>query len=184
MTPAGMFAAFEAATVAAQSTTARGDALADYIAQIFEQLDGVTLYQKGVWSDDHSQELDVMLWNEKVPSDAGIDFLSHILLVEAKNWERRVGSAEVAWFKEKVRVGGDESDGYMLGILVAPKGITGQDGPSDDHKFAVQIILNARAERIRLLVLTPEEIAVDAAGLRLLIRDRMMALVAGRAGIG
>ena len=48
-----------------------------------------------------SQELDLVFWNDQQCEyfkQAGAE-----ILVECKNWEVPVGSAEVAWFLEKMR---------------------------------------------------------------------------------
>jgi hypothetical protein len=181
VTPAQMLEAFNHSTANAPSSTARGDALANYVSDIFSQVTGITVYDSKVFSDDRSQELDVILWNEQDGSDSGIDFLPNIILVEAKNWDHPVGAAEVAWFKEKIRQGGDYSGTGAVGILIAPHGVTGQ---KHDRDFAAAVILRARSENVRILVAAPDELSLDAKQLRALIKNRLCALAAGHAGLG
>lgn len=177
---AELLANYQAATVAAATTVAKGDALANYIGGVFEQLDGVSCAEKKVVSDDQSQELDVILWNERNPGPLGLDFLPSIVPVEAKNWSRPVGAAEIAWFKDKVVQGGVFQGGWAAGLLVAPEGITGSH---DDARFAAAVILRARQEKVAMIVATPDELAHDAAELREYLKARLIGLVAGRAGL-
>lgn len=179
-TPTQRYAQYVADTATAQDTTARGLVLNEYLQDVFARIDGVKVDSVECWSDDESQEVDILLWNEKVSGSEGLSFLPSIVFVEAKNWERSVGSPEVAWFKEKVRTGGDYSEGGAVGILVAPNGVT---GTTKDRTFATSIILKARSDNVRLLVVTPEELAVEAAGLRELVRSRLCGLAADRAGL-
>jgi hypothetical protein len=91
-----------------------------------------------------NEEIDVALFNE------GIVSLPNIILVEAKNWSTRVGSAEVAWFLNKL-----QNRGLDFGILVTTLGITGDaaDLTAAHHTVAV-----ALAQKRRLIVITTDEI--------------------------
>lgn len=179
MTAAQAYATYQAASAAAATTTESGDALATYIGAVFGAVDGVHVHGAKLWNDAHSSEIDIMLWNERIPGPTGLNFLPSIVVVEAKNWTHPVGSCEVAWFKEKVRMNGDSSSGPPVGILVSPEGVTGQ---MDDSKFASAIILSSRKEA-RLIVVSPPEIAREPPELRELIRTRLCDLAAGRAGL-
>lgn len=179
MTAAQAYATYKAATAAAATTTDKGDVLAAYIQNIFSAVDGVQVHDVKMWNDARSSEIDVMLWNERTAGPNGLDFLPSIVLVEAKNWTHAVGSSEVAWFKEKVLSGGDYSLGPAAGILVSPEGVTGQH---DDSRFAAAIILDSRRE-VRLLVVSPGDIALEPPALRELLRTRLCDLAAGRAGL-
>lgn len=176
---AARHAAFLAATDAAQSTVEKGDALTEYIVDIVEQLEGVTCEQAKVFSDDHSQELDAVFWNERHAGAQGLDFFASIFFVEAKNWTKPVGAAEVAWFKEKILQGGHFQEGRAIGLLVAPHGVTGF---KREASFAAAIILRAKQEGVHILVVTPQQIAVGASELRDLLKSRLIELAAGRVG--
>lgn len=176
---ADRFAAFSAETDAAQSTVEKGEALTDYIVAVIEQLDGVTCDERNIFSDDHSQELDAIFWNEQTPGPTGLNFFAMIFFVEAKNWTRPVGAAEVAWFKEKVLQGGHFHQGRAIGLLVAPHGVTGLER---EARFATAIVLRARQEGVHIVVVTPEQIAIGPADLRELLKRRLVDLAAGRVG--
>lgn len=176
---AAQYDAYSAATAAAQSTVEKGEALTDYIVAVIEQLDGVTCDGRNAFSDDHSQELDAIFWNERSPGPTGLDFFASIFFVEAKNWIKPVGAAEVAWFKEKIVQGGHFQERRAIGLLVAPHGVTGLE---HDKQFAAAIVLRARQEGVHIVVVTPEQLAIEAADLRELLRRRLVDLAAGRVG--
>jgi hypothetical protein len=180
VTPKELLAQLDAETAAATKPTQRGDALARFIEQIMCQLDGVSLHETKVFSDDRSQELDVILWNERLPGLTGLSFFPFIVFVEAKNWDERVGSSEVAWFKEKVRLSGDYAGTGAIGILVASNGVTGD---RDDRDFAVAVIRAARAERVFIIVARPADLAVEPPDLREFLRRRVCDLAGGRVGL-
>lgn len=176
-TPAERYAAYEKRTAGATTTTERGNALADYAAEMLSTLNGVKLDRKKVISSDRSQEIDVVMWNERLAGESGLFFLSHTIFVEAKNWDYPVGAAEVAWFKEKVRINGDYSGGGATGILLALNGVTGEQY---DRDFAVAIIQNARVEKVRILVVRPSHLAVEPTDLREFFRQRVTDLASGK----
>ncbi len=93
-TPAERYAAYKKRTAGAAATTERGDALADYAAEMLSTLKGVKLDRKKVISSDRSQEIDVVMWNERFSGKNALRFLSHTIFVEAKNWDYPVGAAE------------------------------------------------------------------------------------------
>lgn len=178
--PAALHADFLARSAAATTTRQKGDALEEYVCAVFGRLAGVIVHERHLRDDQHVQEIDVMLWNERDSGPSGLSFLPHIIVVEAKNWARPVGAAEVAWFKEKVRTSGDFAGDGAVGILVAAAGVTRDRA---DRQFAAGIIRDARHEGIKLLVARPEHLVCDAAGLRELLRRRLCDLAAGRVGL-
>jgi hypothetical protein len=129
------------------TSTNKGKALEDFCAEFFGAIPGVTVAEKRVIDDAHSQEVDLILDNEQHAD--GLRNLSQILFVEAKNWSQRVGSAEVAWFDWKIRL-----SGYAQGFLVVANGVTGRQ---EDRTSAWQILWQANIEGRRLIVLTPDE---------------------------
>jgi hypothetical protein len=178
--PEALHADFLARSAAATTTRQKGDALEEYVCAVFRRLAGVIVHERHLRDDQHVQEIDVMLWNEQDSGPNGLSFLPHIIVVEAKNWTRPVGAAEVAWFKEKVRTSGDFAGDGAVGILVAAAGVTRDRA---DRQFAAGIIRDARPEGIKLLVVRPEHLVCDAAGLRDLLRRRLCDLAAGRVGL-
>jgi hypothetical protein len=71
-------------------------------------------------------EVDLAVWNDDSPWSS----FGPVFVVECKNWDRKVGSAEVAWFDWKMRLGG-----VTTGILLSAEGVTGE----------VRYLENARA---------------------------------------
>jgi hypothetical protein len=146
----------------------RGKALEDFCAEFFGAIPGVSVASRRVIDDAHSQEVDLVLENAQHPE--GFPNLSQILFVEAKNWNSRVGSAEVAWFDWKIRL-----SGYNQGFLVVANGVTGSE---EDKSSAWRILWQANIEGRRLIVLTPDEMIAcsDAAELRDLISSKLRKL--------
>jgi hypothetical protein len=181
VTKSAHFDKFLKENAAAKTPIEKGKALEEFVVATFTQLRGVTVHDRNVRDDNEVQEIDVLLWNEQEIGRSGLSFLPNTIFVEAKNWMRMVGAAEVAWFKEKVRSGGDYGTGGATGILVAANGVTG-DG--SDRKFAADIILRARAEQVRLLVVRPEELDLGPADVRELLKRRVSDLAGGRLKFG
>lgn len=125
----------------------RGKALEDFCAEFFNSIPGVDVVERRVLDDAHSQEVDLVLDNYQHPD--GLRDLDQILFVEAKNWDRRVGSAEVAWFDWKIRLSGRKE-----GFLVVASGVTGR---AEDESSAWKILSQANMEGRHLIVLTPDE---------------------------
>ncbi|MCY4642350.1 MAG: hypothetical protein OXC41_06605 [Gammaproteobacteria bacterium] len=132
----------------ALNTTEQGRALEEFICSLFALVPGITITHRNALNVFDTEEIDVALWNDC--DDAGLSFLPNIILVECKNWSVRIGSEEVNWFDTKLR-----HRGLDFGILISPKGITGNQ---DNLSAAHSIISKALAERRRLVVLTTREI--------------------------
>lgn len=130
------------------TTTEQGRSLEDLVCYVFGKVPGITITHRNQLNTFHSEEIDVALFNEKRPRI--LDFLPNVILVEAKNWSRPVGSSEVSWFYTKLR-----NRGLDFGILVALRGITGD---SQEHTSAHQIIAQALMDRRKMLVLTADDL--------------------------
>jgi hypothetical protein len=133
----------------ARTTQQRGRLYESFIQTLFESITGITFTTKNVYNPRRSQEIDLCFWNDLHPD--GLWFLPTPLLVECKNWSRPVGSAEVAWFDDKIR-----RRGLDLGILFAANGVTGD---AADLSEAHDIVARALADRRRLIVITADELA-------------------------
>lgn len=155
------------------SNTARGRALEELIVYLLNKIPGVSILETNALSAFESEEIDVGVKNLR--SSQGLSFLPTFFLVECKNWSRKVGSAEVAWFDWKLR-----SRGQGFGILVATKGITGR---TYEKTSAKEIVAMALAENRQLVVLTREDIEdlVESADLVRIIEDRIGELILHRA---
>lgn len=126
----------------------RGKALEELVEYIFAKVAGVELSDKNALDYNHSEELDLAFWNHQQQN--GWSFLSNIILVECKNWSNPVGSIEVAWFLNKLA-----RRSLDFGIFVSLKGITGDP---EDLSSANSIVADALANRVKLIVITEEDI--------------------------
>jgi hypothetical protein len=157
-----------AACGAATNHHERGTALENFASYVFEQLPGIEVRRRQVFSHADSQEVDIVLWNYKHAN--GLPFMDDILFVECKNWQSRVGSAEVAWLSWKLEQGGRRD-----GFLIVANGITGDP---DKRTDAWDVLYLANTHNRRLILLTLEELAnlQHINELVEIIRDRIAAL--------
>jgi hypothetical protein len=132
----------------APTNAAKGRALEDLIAYLFECIPGVTVTARNQMNAFHAEEIDVAFWNDG--DTDGLRLFDHIILVECKNWSTPVGYPELAIFNSKL-----SSRGRPMGILVASCGIT---GIATDLTAAHNVIANALADGRELIVLTRAEI--------------------------
>ena len=121
------------------------------ICQLFETVDGVGLTERNTLNTRRSQEIDIAFWNDQQRPN-GLWFLPDRILVECKNWTKRVGSAEVSWFDAKLRRRGPAG---RFGILFAASGVTGD---SNDHSAAKDIIDQALADGREIIVITNDDL--------------------------
>jgi hypothetical protein len=162
-------------SAAAATTTEQGRALEQFICRLFDQIPGIAITHRNEMNVFRTEEIDVALWNDGFPD--GLSFLPDIILVECKNWSKRVGSEEVSWFREKLR-----DRGLDFGILITTQGITGNPEELTGAQF---VIAKALAAKCRLLVLKTEELLYlhDTDALILLIKRKLCDL-AVRGAIG
>jgi hypothetical protein len=155
-----------------QATTlaAKGKTFEDLICYLFEKVAGIAITQRNVLNRMESEEIDVALWNDGHPR--GLKSQTNMLLVECKNWSAAVGSAEVITFISKL-----ERRGVEYGYLFAANGITGS---AEDGKAAHFAISSALAKKIRIVVITREEVELlkSSDDLVLLIKQKLCHLVA------
>lgn len=133
----------------ARTAAQRGTLYEEYVQALFEAITGITNTTRNIYNTRRSQEIDLCFWNDLHPD--GLWFLPTVILVECKNWSRPVGSAEVAWFDNKVH-----RRGLDFGILFAARGITGDAAELGE---AHDIIAQALVQKRRLIVITDEELA-------------------------
>src|SRR5262245_3308883 len=103
---------------AARTAHARGQHLESLIIYLFTRIPGVRFLMKDVRVANGSEEIDVVLWNDRMPK--GLSFLPNVLLFECKNWSTPVDSVSINHFITKVRT---RHVGY--GFLIAANGVTG-----------------------------------------------------------
>jgi hypothetical protein len=149
----------------AANTTEQGRALEDLICYVFEQVPGIVITRRNQKNVFDTEEVDVAFWNDGVVG--GFPFLPELILIEAKNWSKRVGSEEVAWFDTKIR-----NRGLSFGILVTTIGITGN---ADDLNAAHHTISIALGQQRRLIVLTTDDLLLlpDTDQLVLLLKTKL-----------
>jgi hypothetical protein len=126
------------------TTADQGRALEDLICYVFGLVPGIAITHRNAMNVFDTEEIDVALFNEEIRS------LPNVILVEAKNWSNRVGSAEVAWFLTKL-----QNRGLDFGILVTTHGITGD--PTDLNRAHAQVA-HALSQKRRLILITTAEL--------------------------
>jgi hypothetical protein len=132
----------------AVTAAARGRALEDLIAYLFELIPGISVTARNELNAFGAEEIDVAFWNEGDPT--GLRLFDHLILVECKNWSSPVGYPELAIFLDKL-----QSRGRPLGVLIAASGITG--APADLTR-AHSVLARALSQGREILVLTRYEI--------------------------
>jgi hypothetical protein len=133
---------------------ARGDVLEAVIADVFAAIPGVQLVNAAMKNIAQSREIDLAFTVRR--SARGLEHFDPELLVECKNWDRPVGSIEVAWFVTKLR-----RAGVSVGVLVAANGITG-DPQVPTAAYAE--LRDARAEGLTVVVLERAELETMESG--------------------
>ena len=128
----------------AATTAEQGRALEDLICYVFGLVPGIAITHRNAMNVFNTEEIDVALFNEDIRS------LPNVILVEAKNWSSRVGSAEVAWFLTKL-----EHRGLDFGILVTTQGITGD---AEDLTRAHMQVAAALIHKRKLILITTDEL--------------------------
>lgn len=158
----------------ATNTREKGQRLEQLLCWLLAHVPGFRIYASDSFSEDHAQEIDITLWNERI-SPSGFPSFGSTILAECKNWTRRVDSSDVAWFDWKMQIAG-----VSEGILVAASGVTGHA----IRRTAAQAILSlANSQHRKIIVLTLDEIArlTSRHDLRELLIQKVMSLAARNA---
>jgi hypothetical protein len=140
---------------------------------LFAGIPGITFDIRNRIDVFSAQEIDVGIWNDGDPD--GLQGFEQVILVECKNWDRPVGSLEVAWFDTKLRL-----RGLSFGVLVAMNGITGNEHALTAAHF---IVSSALQEGRSVVVLTRQEIEAlrtPAQLVEMLKKKRLAVVVSGR----
>lgn len=155
-----------------QSPAAKGKALEDLIAYIFNKIPGVDISHRNAVDYSKSQEIDLAFWNDKKAN--GFYFLPDIILVECKEWDIPVSSMHVQWFISKV-----EDRGLDFGILIAANGITGDHEELNSSRERIALALSKNR---RLIVITRDDILCmkESKCLIRLIKGKITRLIANR----
>lgn len=153
-----------------ETTADRGRALEDFVCDLFAQVPGIEVVERNALNAFETEELDVALWNNG--HNDGLRFLPNLLLIECKNWNAAVGSAEVSYFAARLR-----KRGCDYGILIAANGVTGHPPELTAAHFE---LATALTEGIRIVVLTRAELVAltNTSELCALIKRKLCQLVA------
>jgi hypothetical protein len=138
----------------AKTKAARGKAYEDLACLLFEGVPGVTVTGRNLKNTFATEEIDVCCRNTQDP--AGLFGLSQFILVECKRWRHPVTSEQVGWFLMKI-----EHRGLDFGVLIVAKGIT---GVAEHLTAAHSLVAFALGKKIRMIILTREEIELLNAG--------------------
>lgn len=141
-------ALFERVADSQRPSAQRGRDLEDLAQAVFSTVPGVSVLAANSRDVFACQEIDVVLENRGYSH--GLFGFDPLVLIECKNWDRPVGSMEVAWFDTKLRL-----RGLKTGILLTLHGITG-----DTHSFrhAQAMIAMALVEGRRVVVIDVNEL--------------------------
>lgn len=157
----------------AATPDAKGTAFQRLVAYVFEQIPGVTLWGQNTKDRAGSEEIDLAFRNAR--ASGGLTHLDTILLVECKNWAKRVGAEQVSWFADKLR-----HKNRTFGVLAAANGIT---GTPDDRRAAHSQLAKALKENCEIAVITRQDIESLRSGadlVELLAAKRMELVSSGQ----
>lgn len=151
---------------AANTNHEKGQRFETLACSIFEALDGVEVSERNATLP--AEEIDIVLWNTRneevlVPWD-------HVILVECKNWSKRVDAQPLEAFVGKVR-----RRSLTTAIFVAANGVTGDFADGNGSSVgAKRIIEAALQDGIRVIVLTLDDLrnVTSVDDFRAVIRNR------------
>jgi len=94
-----------------------------------------------------------------------------MILVECKNWSRRISGMQLSWYVQKLK---NRSQKYA--VLVARNGIAGDD---DNSIRAHEVIAQALREEIHIIIITKKDIEniTDTDQIVKLIKEKLCNLV-------
>jgi len=128
----------------AKTNKEKKDTLEDLAEFLFNSIERIEVIAKDARTS--AEEIDLILKNES--DDSFWRQFGTPLLVECKNWSRKIGTDEVIIFKDKL-----DTAGTKVGILIAVKGITGTK-----RKDAMLKIREYKQRGYRIILLTGEDI--------------------------
>ncbi|MDX8141651.1 hypothetical protein SK854_05980 [Lentzea sp. BCCO 10_0061] len=155
----------------AMDTDAQGKAYEKLIVYLFESTPGC-LVEPNIISPFGSEQVDVAVGNLRFTD--GPALLPATFLVECKDWSRPVDSGTLGYFINTLA-----NRSVEVGLMVAAQGITGDP---HDLSYAHSLLIQASARRIRVLVITTDEVAAltsTADFVELLNRRHLRAVASG-----
>lgn len=135
------------AATSALDTDSQGKAYERLIVYLFESTPGC-LAEHDLISGLGSEQVDVAVGNLCFPD--GPALLPATFLVECKDWNKPVDSSTLGYFINTLA-----NRSIEVGLMIAARGITGDP---HDFSYAHSLLIQASARRIRVLVITTEEI--------------------------
>jgi len=135
--------------ICAETTTEKGRIYEDLIIYIMSQVAGISSATRDTLNPFHSEETDIVFWNEK--DRRGLSFLPSRILTEVKGWSSPVGSNEISFFETKLR-----ERNANFGLFVAMNGVTGFT--ENTPQGARDLIRMALSRGIEIVVLTGNDL--------------------------
>lgn len=126
----------------------RGKRLEKVARKTLGTVPGFEIIGIGQHDRHHSQEMDLVLWNDQARS--GLYFIPTVFAVECKNLADPVDSKDLRLFSTKMK-----DRGIEFGIVFAKGGITGKElrGTSGYH-----VLENALRDGLKIIVITTNEL--------------------------
>jgi hypothetical protein len=132
----------------ASTNDEKGEIFEALIVYLFSKIPGVPQIRRNSTSVFRSEELDLVVWNDKHPK--GLISLNTWIPVECKSSHHPIGSHELQVFISKI-----ERRALDFGILIAWRGITGDAATlTGAHDHASTALIKG----IRIIVITREDI--------------------------
>lgn len=130
----------------------KGKFLERFVGEILSTIKGLKILK--VNARLRAEEIDIIVQNNV--SEGFWRTLGSPIIVECKNWTKKIGSKEISILSDKMK---SISPDVKLGILVAPNGVSG-----DYQSDAVLKIREKRQQGLYIIVLVKEDLEEIAAG--------------------
>lgn len=155
----------------ATTSDAKGTALEDLVKYLFGSIPGIIVMSRDEMDIFKSDEIDLGCRNERHPYGLLDPIFPFFFPIECKNWEKKVGSDEVAWFDKKLK-----RRSLPFGIIIATNGITGD---KQELTNAHQHVAEALLENRRIIILKRGDIEAlsDSSQLVELIKRKLCELL-------
>ena len=127
----------------------KGRLLEELIARLFCMLPGITLDARDVLNSYHSEEIDLVFWNDQL--ERSLRFLDCPLIIECKGWSKPVSGREIRYFATELK-----DKARRNGIFIALTGITGD---ITDLSASFFHIAASMIDGVQVLVITGDELS-------------------------
>jgi len=130
----------------------KGKLLEQFVATVIRQTTGLKIIKSNARLK--AEELDIIVYNRA--ASGFLRWAGSPIVVECKNWSKKVGAKEIALLSDKLAALGPSA---MTGILVAPEGVTGTR-----NRDALLKLREQRQRGKNILVVEERDLAALAAG--------------------